>query len=124
MSFDLAVWYPHTRLSDQEAGELYGQLCNGDISSLKPHPSLEAFYKEITAIHPEIDNVPDEKVDDVDYCPWSIAFDRSNSHLIMCAVWSKAEYVAQLVLDLAQKHRLAVFSPQANAIEYPDDGDA
>jgi hypothetical protein len=121
MSFDLAVWFPHKRLSDEEAGDLYRELCESKTDGVVPHPAIDAFYREIIAKHPEIDNVPESRVDDFDFCPWSVAFDRSGGHLIICSVWSKAEYVAQLILDLAKSHGLAVYSPQGSAIQYPDD---
>ncbi len=120
MSYDLGVWYPHKRLSDAEAGKLYVGLCEGTAESPAAHPSVEAFYKELTAKHPEIDTVPDNKIDDHDYCPWSCALDHWPSHVIMSCVWPKAEYVHGLVKSLAYKHGLAVFDPQSGTITYPE----
>jgi hypothetical protein len=120
MSFDLAVWYPSSRLTDEEALKMYQKLCEGDASVVAAHPSVDAFYGEITSIHPQIDDIPDDRIDDTDYCPWSIAFDRSPGHLIMCCVWSKADYCHGLVMKLACKHGLAVFNPQNAKITYPD----
>ena len=120
MSVDLGVWYPHKRLTDDEAGELYVRLCESDTSGVTAHPAVEAFYAELTAKHPEIDTVPDEKAGDHDYCPWSCALDRSPGHVIMACVWPKADYVHQFVQELARKHGLAVYDPQSNRIIYPD----
>ena len=120
MSYDMAVWNTSRRLTDAEAGTLYGQLCDSVVDGVTPHPAIEAFYSELTAKHPEIDDIPEERIDDTDYCPWSIAFDRSPGHLIMCCVWSKAEYVDGFVRQLARKHGLAVFDPQSGKIQYPD----
>lgn len=116
----MAVWSTRRRLTDAEAGALYGQLCGSVVDGVVSHPGIEAFYSELTAKHPEIDTVPDERIDDTDYCPWSVAFDRSPGHLVMCCVWSKAEYVDGLVRRLARKHGLAVFDPQSGKIQYPD----
>lgn len=58
-------------------------------------------------------------IDNHDLCRWSCAFDRSPSHLIMCCIWSKSEYVASLVIELAAKHELAVFDPQSETINFP-----
>jgi len=74
----------------------------------------------LTAKHPEIDTVPDDRIDDHDYCPWSCALDRSPGHVIMACVWSKAEYVDGFVRAMARKHGLAVFDPQAGTISYPE----
>ena len=57
MSCDFGVWFPHARLSNREAGALYVRLCNGDTSGIQPHPAVDAFYSELTAMHPEIDTV-------------------------------------------------------------------
>jgi hypothetical protein len=120
MSYDLGVWYPHKRFNDKEAGRLYTRLCEGDSSGVVAHPAIDDFYKELTALHPEIDTIPEERVGDFEHCPWSCALDRSPGHLIMACVWSKATYVHTLVEDLARKHGLAVYDPQSDRLTYPD----
>jgi hypothetical protein len=119
MSCDFAVWYPNRRLSNEQALELYHQLCDGVTINVIAHPAVDAFYNEITAKHPEIDDIAEEDIDNTDLCPWSITFDRSPGHLIMGCVWPKADYVERLVKELAQKHELAVFDPQTEEIIYP-----
>ena len=119
MSCDFAVWFPSVALTDQQASLLYEQLCQGDTSGIVPHTAVDAFYNEITSQHPEIDDVPADQVDDHDLCPWSVAFDRSDGHLIMCCVWPKADYVEGLVKELAHKHGLAVFDPQNGTLTLP-----
>jgi hypothetical protein len=120
MSYDLAVWHTSRRLTNEEAGKLYSQLCDNVVTGVEPHAGIETFYTELTTKHPQIDDVPDDKIDDADLCPWSIAFDRSPGHLIMPCVWSKAEYVDGIIRTLARKHGLAVFDPQSGTISYPD----
>jgi hypothetical protein len=121
MSCDFGVWFPHERLSNEEACKLYIKLCQGDVSGVHPHPAVDAFYAELTALHPEIDTIPEERLDDHDYCPWSCALDRSPAHVIMPCVFSQGLHVERLVKDLARKHGLAVFDPQSGVIGYPDD---
>jgi hypothetical protein len=120
MSFDLAVWYPDRRLSSEEAGQRYGRLCEGEVGEVVENPSVLAFHEELTAKHPELDDIPEEKLDDREYCPWSVQMDRSPGHVTMCCVWSRAEYVRHLVGDLARKHGLALYDPQEGAIIYPN----
>jgi hypothetical protein len=120
MSFDLGVWYPHERLTNAEAGELYVALCDGTAEPPKPHPAMDTLYQELTAKHPEINEVPPDRVDDTESGPWSCEIDRSPGHLIMASVWSQADYVDAFVKELARKHGLAVFDPQSNRITYPD----
>ncbi len=118
MSCDYSVWHTNSRLNSVEAQALYLRLCEGDVSGIVPHPSIDAFYDELTARHPEIDDVPEDRLEDTDLCPWSIAFDRSDGHLIMCCAWSKAVYVGNLLLQLASKHGLALYDPQSERIFY------
>jgi hypothetical protein len=90
VSFDLAVWYPDQRFTNEEALSVYRALCEGDQSGLQPNPSVAAFYAEFAAVDPEIDDVPDERIDDHDFCLWSVAYDRSDRHVIFCCVWPKS----------------------------------
>ena len=121
MSCDYAVWFPYRHLSNREAGVLYSSLCDGDTSGVQQHPAIEAFYDELVAMHPQIDDIPESQIGDHDLCPWSIAFDRSPAHLIMCCVWSKADYVDGLLRPLAARHGLALYDPQSDVIHYHGD---
>ena len=120
MSCDHGVWFPYEKISDQEALALYARLCDGDLSGVRPHPAVDAFYEELTSMHPEIDTIPDDRIDDHEYCPWSCALDRSEGHVIMPCVWSRAEYVSRLIHELGKKHGLAVYDPQSGRITFPD----
>jgi hypothetical protein len=119
MSCDFGIWWPSNRLDAGAAGRLYAALCEGDTTGVAPSPAIDAFYNALTRIHPEIDDVAEEDLDNADLCPWSIAFDRSPGHLIICCVWSKAQYVQELIHRLASEHGLAVFDPQSETVTYP-----
>ena len=121
MSCDFGIWFPHRRLTDGEAVEVYGRLCEGDTTGVEAHPSVGAFYRELTARHPEIDTIAEEQIDDHDLCPWSCALDRSDAHLVISCVWSKAEMVDRTLRALAHKHGLAVYDPQSGRITYPNE---
>jgi hypothetical protein len=107
------------RLTDEEAGTLYLDLCKSRVDGVTPHPAVDAFYAELTARWPEIDTIPEERIGDADYCPWSVALDRSPSHVLMSCVWSHAETVKCAVRDLALKHGLAMYDPQQGKVFYP-----
>jgi hypothetical protein len=77
-------------------------------------------YAELTAKHPEIDTIPEEKIGDHNYCPWSCQLDHSPGHVVMSCVWSKATYVHQFVQELAREHGLALYDPQSDRVSYPD----
>ena len=93
MSCDFGILSINEKLTNEEASELYGALCEGDISGVTPSTRIDAFYKELTSKHPEIDDIPEEEIDNTDLCPWSIAFDRSPGHLIVSCVWSNWHYL-------------------------------
>ncbi len=121
MSCDYSVWNTKKRFTASEAGEVHERLCESDLSDVEPSPNVRAFYQELTAKHPEIDTVPDDRIDDHEYCPWSCALDHSEAHVIMPCVWSKADYVGDLVKALARKHILVFYDPQSELVIYPDD---
>jgi hypothetical protein len=120
MSYDLGVWFLHKPMTNDEATKLYVGLCKREVEDVAPHPSVEAFYRELTAKHPEIDTIPEDRLDDHDYCPWSCALDHSAGHVIISCVWSKAEYVNKFVKELARKHGLAVYDPQSSKLISPN----
>ena len=121
MSCDYAVWHTKQRLSAEQAGELHQRLCEGDTSGVVAHAGIGRFHAELTALHPELDDCPEEKLDDKEFCPWSVAFDRSEGHVIVCCVWPRADAVGELVQRLAVKHGLAFYDPQSERISYPGD---
>src|SRR5215211_6078948 len=81
MSYDLAIWFPNEMLSDEQALKQYHKLCNEDTRGLIPHSSIGGFYSERYRIHPEIDDVPEDKRGDFDFSPWSVEHDLSDRHL-------------------------------------------
>ena len=119
MSFDLGVWHTPTRLTDAEAGTLYADLCELRTGGVTPHPAVDAFYADLTARYPELDTVPDDRIDDSDYCPWSCDLNRSPGHVLMACVWSQTRAVGEFVWNLAAKYRLALFDPQEGRLHYP-----
>ena len=121
MSCDFGVWPTVPRRSNKEASEFYATLCEGNTTGVVASPEIAAFYAELTSRHPEIDDIAEDQLDDHDLCPWSCAFDRSEGHLIMCCVWSKADYVGQLLAGLAVKHNLALYDPQSDRLTYPNE---
>ncbi|EHW0638391.1 hypothetical protein L3I77_004903, partial [Vibrio vulnificus] len=77
MSFDIAILSLEKRVSNAEASEIYAEILEGNYSNVAKNAAIEDFYRELTAIHPEIDDIPDDKTEDIDFCPWSCEFDKS-----------------------------------------------
>jgi hypothetical protein len=119
MSCDYAVWQSERPLTDDEAGRIYQRLCES-WPHLEGHsPELQAFYDELTARWPEIDTLPEDRVGDFDYCPWSCALDHSGMAVVMACVWPKANKVGDFVQQLAAKHGLVFYDPQSDLVIMP-----
>ena len=116
MSYDFAVWYASRPITCQEAEQIYGRLCDEDLTAVEPNPRIADFLADLTARYPEIDNCDDE---DLDECPWSNAFDRSEGHVIICMCFSRTTEVLPFVEELASEHGLVYFDPQTLVVLYP-----
>jgi hypothetical protein len=117
MSYDLALWNSgNATPSDSEAGRLYIELCEDQCGGGPVAAGIQELYTELTRRYPEIDNVPEEAVDD---CPWSGLLNRSGHHVILNVVWSRAEEIRRFVFELAKKHNLVLFDPQRRKVLWP-----
>jgi hypothetical protein len=120
MSFDLGVWYSESTLTDKEAADVYLRLCEDWPYLDGENSAVAAFYEELTEHWPEIDTIPEEKIGEMEYCPWSCALDHSGMAVVMPCVWPMAEKVATFVQGLASKHRLVLFDPQSSRVYLPE----
>jgi hypothetical protein len=120
MSFDLGVWHSDGPLTNEEAGDIYLRLCEDWPHLEGDSADVIAFYEELIGHWPEIDSIPEENVGNFDICPWSCALDHSGEAVVMACVWSKADEVFAFVSQLADKHKLVLFDPQANQVSLPD----
>ena len=112
MSWNCAVWRSNSVKNKEDAEILYRKLCKGDTSLIGPTQRIQDFYEELTAKHPEIDDISEEEFDNIDLCPWSATFDKSEGHIIMSCILIKSEYINNLVQDLAKKYELSFYEPQ------------
>jgi fido (protein-threonine AMPylation protein) len=83
MSFDLAVWHSDGALTDKEAADIYVRPCKNWPFLEGENSAVRAFYSALTKRWPEIDTVPDDKID---YSPWSYALDHSGMAVVMPCV--------------------------------------
>ncbi len=116
MSYDVSVWFSSRPIRPEEAGPFHVALCDGRRDGLESSPRVRRFVDELTARYPQIDDVPDDKVDE---CPWTIAFDQSEGHVIMCIARSRSEEMKPIVQGLAAKHGLVCYDPQADEVRTP-----
>lgn len=114
MSWNCAVWHSNYVKNNEDAEKLYLKLCEGDTSLIGPTQRTQEFYEELTAIHPEIDGIDENEAGDLELCPWSVIFDKSEGHIIMSCELSRADYVNNLVREYAKKYELSFYEPQNN----------
>ncbi|MCA9193049.1 MAG: hypothetical protein KDB03_14845 [Planctomycetales bacterium] len=116
MSYDIGVWHASRPITTQEAVDIFSRLGEANLRDAEPHPGVEAFLKELTLRYPQIDDWAEK---DIDACPWSVAFDYSDCHVLMCLSYSRVNEVVPFVKELAAKHDLVCFNPQWPCVEYP-----
>jgi hypothetical protein len=119
MSCDYGVWYSETPLTDKEAAEIYVCLCEQWPFFAGENQAVRAFYDELTKRWPELDAVPEGRVGDTEYCPWSCAISRSGMAVVTSCVWSMADKVGSFLEELAVKHELVFFDPQSERVNLP-----
>lgn len=121
MSFDLGIFYTERPHSDEDATNRYVAFCEEDDLSpyIEPSQKVSDFLIELTDKYPQIDDWPEEDIDD---CPWSIAFDISEGHILMPMVFSKADEMYKVIASLAEKHGLVCIDPQSSKIAYAPPG--
>ena len=120
MSYDLAVLHTDDPLTDKEAAEIYLHLAEGWRDEQGWSSAIEAFYHELTSRWPELDAVPREKIDDTEFCPWSVALEHFHQAVVMNCVYSRAAEVHKYVAELALKHGLALYDPQSDKVVLPE----
>jgi hypothetical protein len=114
VSYDLYVLAAPVELS---ADDVSAFLDADELdNSSRTNRAIEAFHAELTQFHPEVDDIPIDKIDDLDYCPWSCAMGRGPRSLVLNCVFSQAANVQRLVYELAAKHKLSVFNPQEGTL--------
>lgn len=69
MSYDFAVWYASRPITCQEAEEIYGRLCRGDLTAVKPDPRIAELLDELTKRYPEIDDLEGHD-SSKQFCEW------------------------------------------------------
>lgn len=109
MSCDYIVWHSPTELDDEAATEIAMAIGDGDVSTIKAHPSLNTFYEELISIHPEIDHLTQRELEK---SPWASTLERSSAYILINCRWHRAKYAFGVIKKLAHKHGLCMFDPQ------------
>ena len=118
MSYDISVWSIPRVFSRQDAIQAWSDICDDDgtFEPFEDSPKLGEFQRELEDKYPQIDTLPDDKIDE---SPWSCGFEPEGPTLTLSCVWSRAEEMSDYVFDLAMKHNLAVFDFTSELIYMP-----
>ena len=120
MSCDFGVWYSETSLTKEEAAQIYLALCEQWPFLEGENAAVRDFYIELIKRWPELDTVPDEKLGNHDYCPWSCQISHSGMAVVTASVWPMAGKVEAVMKELAIKHKLVFFDPQSDRVLLPE----
>lgn len=120
MSCDYGVWYSETSLTNEEAAKIYIGLCEQWPFLEGENQAVRALYNDLTKLWPELDSVPDEKIDDKDRSPWSCEISHSGIVVVTACVWPMADIVGSFVKELAARHRLIFYDPQSERVHPPE----
>ncbi|WP_052737547.1 hypothetical protein [Grimontia sp. AD028] len=111
MSHDLGFFSIKEGATTAEVRAAYLSSCKGAAPSWPQSEALKSFISALENEYPCIDTLSDDEVDD---SPWSCGFDKSEGHIIVSMVFSRAPEVGNFVWSLLEQHELIVFDPQAD----------
>lgn len=117
MSFDLGVFDADAPPSAEAASQRYMQLCEGVDPSTVRSARVDAFLGECLKRWAPLDD--DERVDESPWASWPLESQRTPSGFVASIVWSRAEELNAAWREMADRHGLVLFDPQANEVVLP-----
>ena len=97
MSFDLYLWKAPMPATGQEANDLLDRFFSGDREAFEPSPDLKEFYRDLRSIVAELDALGD----------------RTDRLITLNLLWGTGDDVLAGITELAAKHQLVLYDPQA-----------
>jgi hypothetical protein len=109
MSYDIAVWEGERPASDAHALETFNALMDAveENADLEPTPRIRSFIKDLIAQWDEGDE------------PWSVTpltEDEGIGPIVYLAVTFDSIDEVQVIADIAKRHHLICFDPQAETL--------
>ena len=108
MSFDLYLWKAPVPANEEEANALLDQYIDGDRSAFEPSDDLKRFYRDLSSV-----------VDDLDALG-----DPTDRLVTLNLLWGTGDDVLAGIAQLAAKHQLVLYDPQASRLHPPAAGGA
>jgi hypothetical protein len=116
VSFDLYLWASPSPVTADQAERICERLDEGDQVATEPSPRLLEFAGELMARYPRLEDLDHAVIED---SPWRVSPDVSSERVILCMGFSKAAEISREVLELASRHGLVCYDPQAGEVHHP-----
>ncbi len=104
MSFDLYLWKAPIPPDEQEANALLDRYFEGDRDAFEPSDDLKRFYRELEKVVEHLDALGDP----------------TDRLITLNLLWGTGDEVLAGISQLAAKHHLVLYDPQANRLHPPD----
>jgi hypothetical protein len=114
VSFDLYLWASPSPVTANQAERICLRLAEGDHLVTVPSPRLLEFAEELAARYP-----PLEDLDSIEVSPWHMSPDVSSERAVLCMGFPQASEIRSEILELAGRHALVCYDPQARRVHHP-----
>lgn len=108
MSYDLWVW-AGPPLDEARLAEAFDQVAKGRPSVLQPSEALAEVVREVTAVYPALEALPDG---DLESSPWSVSPEAYEGLACFSMAWPGAAAAAPVIVAAALRRGLRAFDPQ------------
>jgi hypothetical protein len=113
VGYDIAVWEGERPASDEAALEKYNEMwARYEDTDEAASPSVLSYIGELTAKYPDLDDLPDDEVDDSPWADSPLQGNVMGPFFYFALVPSKADETVPFIAETARRHELVCFDPQ------------
>jgi hypothetical protein len=116
VSFDLYLWGEPIPKNQKEGLEIYLSLGETSEPVVNPCPRLDNFLADLLVLHPKLEDLPDDEVDEKGV--WSMSPEIEDGWISLTISKSRLAVVTDDVVRLAEKYKLVLFDPQFGDYTY------
>jgi hypothetical protein len=109
VSFDLFVWHEESPITATQARTKLKRWDGGAAGVFLAHPAVGQFYDALLDRFPPLESLSEADADRLGV--WSVTPERSETIVVVCGIWSRAEEVGAAVQMLAEQHGLVCYEP-------------
>jgi hypothetical protein len=117
VSFDLGVLDFDEVPSHVEVTARYAVLCEGTDDGMARSARVDAFIAECLARWP---GDTDADFESSPWASWPLETQRTAAGLVANIVWARAEELKAAWAEMAERHGLVLYDPQADELVLPD----